>query len=383
MVLTLLAAGAGCGDDASSGGAGGSGGSGGGPSTGGSGGSGGDPSTGGAGGSGGSGGGSGGSGGGSACIAPADVPFAIVGDELCVVAAYDAPGLSVASYGPNPTWGRHGGPLTLSATGSNLTVSRWALDGQSLTPTASNLAVAGVPDPVYWGGQVADVADAASVTSWTGASFDTQGALVAFEGTDFIGDLTTGVYGLAALDARVVYTGLSAANGPTNATPGVYVADLASIEDGFANSLLVEAFGEATGPVTLDADGRAFAIMTKFSTGTQEARSYPSTIGTTTTPIVGTSLFEIPGFGGAFAAVAPLGASPGLLVYQPNAPDFSLVTPLVQRYGASGAPVGEPEDFLTLEDDQTPLTFMTDDDGRLWVGVNEGAASTFYVLARP
>ena len=66
--------------------------------------------------------------------------------ELCLVAKYDAP-FAAASYAP-PTWGRHGGPLTLAQAYNGptptdeLTLTRWAVPTEA-TGTLTTMEVVG------------------------------------------------------------------------------------------------------------------------------------------------------------------------------------------------------------------------------------------------
>jgi hypothetical protein len=386
MVLGLVA----CGDDAGTGGSAGDDAVGAGGE--GAGGDGGVASTGGAGGGGAPSSGGGGEGGSGGCLSPApsDLPFTVDGDDLCLVRVVDAPGLSLAAYGATPSWGRHDGLLTLAIRGASLTRTRWSLDGDVLVGAPDpTVTVAGVPEGAFFGGLTvdSDVAAEYSIAAWSGQDFFNDGELVGFGGTsnEISRGNATGVFGVATVGQRVLYTGLSPVGGPAEGRPGLYAAELASATAGFEGATLVDEFGEATGPVALDADARLFAIMTKFTDGTQEVRTYaPSAIDSASPPVVGDSFATLDGYGDALAALAPVGAEPGLLLFQPNDGAGPHQPVALWRYAADGAPeAAAPAVWLTPEAPDTNVTLTADDAGQLWVGIDGGATSTLYIFARP
>ena len=108
--------------------------------------------------------GQGGAGGsGSACLdgAVAAPWFTLQTDELCVVEAHHAAVL--VGYDPNanfylrvPTWGRHGGPLTLTPVDDGtITLSRWAVpsDPQGELVGSDTVVDAGLAPGVFVGAQ--------------------------------------------------------------------------------------------------------------------------------------------------------------------------------------------------------------------------------------
>jgi hypothetical protein len=386
IVLGLVA----CGDDTGMGGSAGD--DAGGAPSGGDGGDGGVPSSGGAGGEAGAPtGGGGGEGGASGCLTSApDVPFTVAGDDLCVVRVVDAPGLSLAAYGATPSWGRHDGLLTLAARGASLTRTRWSLDGDLLVGTDDpGVTIAEIPDDAFWGGLSvdSDVAAEYSLATWSGQDFFNDGELLGFAATtsQVSRGNATGVFGFVTVGQRVLYTGLSPVGGPAEGRPGLYAAELASATSGFEGATLVDEFGQATGPLALDADGRLFAIMTSFGDGTQEIRTYAAdSVDSASPPVTGAAFATLDGYGDALAALAPAGDAPGLLLFQPNAGAGPHQPVALWRYAADGAPEdATPSVWLTPDTPDTNVTLTADDDGQLWVGVDGGATSTLYVFARP
>jgi hypothetical protein len=391
LVGALFVGLAACGDDAGTGGTAGddaggapsNGGAGGAPSNGGAGGA---PSTGGAPSSGG-----GGAGGGPArCLDLGDAPFSVEGDDLCLVRVVDAPGLSLAAYGATPTWGRHDGLLTLATRGASLTRTRWSLDGDLLVGAEDpSVTIADLPGDAFWGGLTvdSDVAAEYSVAGWSGQDFFNDGELVGFgaAAVQVSRGNATGVFGVVTVGQRVLYTGLSPVGGPAEGRPGLYAAELASAASGFEGSTLVDEFGQATGPLALDADGRLFAIMTNFGDGTQEVRTYAAAdVDSASPPVVGASFATLDGYGDALAALAPTASAPGLLVFQPNDAAGPHQPVVLWRYAADGAPEGAtPSAWFTPDAPDTNVTLTSDDDGQLWVGIDGGATSTLYVFARP
>jgi hypothetical protein len=383
----------GCGDDAGSGGSGAAATGGGGEGSGASG------STGGSG-AGGSGTGAagaeggGGAGGAAGCLELDGAPITIAAADLCVVASYQAPGLELLSYGTTPTWGRHGGPLTFVGDGIGISRSRWSLQDGALAAETLDLAVADLPADAFWGAQLNDLTVDnldISVAAWSGQDFFNVGELVLANEAgngQTNGTLTTGAFGLAVIGRRVLYTGLSAANGKANAVAGLYAADVDATGLEFESSELIDAFGLATGPVAVDSAGNAFAVMTDYDTGTQELRGYPAPAiapgqsGAT----LGTTLATLEGYGDAMAVVGAEADLPGLVAFQPNAASGEHLDVVLQRFTADGTTVaasGEPATLLTLTTPDTNVTLMTDEQNRLWVGLSENGTATFYVLDRP
>lgn len=369
-----------------------------------------DPSTGGAGagtteGGGGAasgGGGAGGDGGGapSSCLAAdtfADA-FTIESSGLCVVEIVTADGLELAGYGTSPTWGSHGGPLTVAQTETGLTLQRWTeADGEL---TAADEAVAlKLPENAFLGPIALDVAtpsdgkcgeDIATVVAWTGADAATQGEIVTIvEDGDVSRQTTTGVFGLATVGGRVFYTGTSAVGGPTEETLALYAADArVACDAGLDHVVDLDTWGLASGPTAVDTDGNLFAILTDYIEGTQEIRGYAAaSVATTTAAVAGEPVGTTDGFGDALAAIAPAGEDPGLVVMQANAgAQFAHgdVIGFTYTFDAGEITAGDEAVVLDLVAEDKNVVLFTDDAGRLWVGLSEGtgaaAVSTFYVL---
>ncbi len=343
-------------------------------------------------------GGQGGAGGGSGCLDPATASslFTLGTDDLCVVATYTAPDLTLAAFGVQPTWGRHHGPLTSTvmsgATSDEIHVERWTISGATLAKVETIIGgVTQIPATGFVGAQTVDVPfGGLTAVSWSGQDFTHQGGVVFFDGTHVTDDyLATGVFGTAAFgtaaSSRVLYTGLSAFDGPTNATVGLYAAD-------FTNGVLgtsqaIAPWGEATGPVAVDSASNVIAINTKFSDGTQEIRGFASTnIAEGQGATAGQVLLSTDGYGTALAAVAPKGPKPGLVVYQPQTGATGTYgNAIVVRYTVVGSTMAAtaPAPILELATADTPITLMTDDQDRVWVGAAATQGAVFYVLARP
>jgi hypothetical protein len=359
---------------------------------------------GGAGGSGGSsGGGAGGAGGaggstGAPCLAPSTYEslFAILPADLCAVAVYDAPGLTL-DYSVSPTWGRHGGPLTLSATGADVTLSRWAVPNGAegaLSPSEQM-----VPSAVDANGFVAAQAVDLPFFDWTavgwaGAFPATQGELVFVSGGAVAEKrVVNSLFALAARSGasvdtgRVLYTGFSALDDGAGATNGLYAADACTDNDGptvaCAGGVAVATWGDASGPVAVGAFGTTFAVQTSFANGDQELRGFVSgQVAPGSGPSAGASLATLPGFGTQLAA---FGETPrqGLVAFQPiDGATFLALDPVLFRYvEGESFTASEPEPLLDLATEGTEVKLFADDGGRLWVGVPTAAGATFVVLA--
>lgn len=378
----LCAAMAGCEGDGDGGGAGGGGAGGGG--------------AGGAGGTGGVGGSSG------ACLDPSEHAglFSILDPDLCAVAIYTTdvePG--------SPTWGRHGGPLLARQAGSAAEIIRLSPPAGAagmLTPEITPVD-AGLPAGAFLGGQAIDLPFFDwSAISWTGTFPDTQGELLLVTGGSIaIRYPVNGFYsgaGIAAAEGgRLLYTGLSVLGQAAAGANAIYAADTCGT-DGQGPRLLPEgdascpaaievtAWGDFSGPVAVDRDGNAFAILFSFA-GTQEARAFAAASMTRGAgPSEGTALFTLPGSGASLAALAPSAGSPGLVLFQPSDPStFMPLDPVAARYTAGAAiqPEGEPAPLLQLVTPGTALSLTADDADRLWVGSpSPSGGTTFVVLAR-
>ena len=380
VVASLASMGCGGDDDGTgAGGAGGAGASGGTGGTGGTGGAGGTGGTGGTGGAGGTGGG-----GSSPCMAASEHEgvFTLDVPELCLVAKYDAP-FAAASYAP-PTWGRHGGPLTLAQAYNGptptdeLTLTRWAVPTEA-TGTLTTMEVVGPfnagvtgSDP-FFAGVAVDLPDTAlTLVGWADSTL--AGQLIALDGTTVADswDVHGYFWGAALSDGtttRLLHSSLSELDATTSDTSGVYASDWNAASPATPTNATVDTWGLANGPVTVDAEGNAFAVMTDYINGNQTLRAWPST-----TVAPGTA--------------APAGTD-GLAFYQPQTFDGNGVVSedvTLQRYEVVGdaiEAVGAATTGIDLVTDNTEVVLFVDGAGRLWVGVADSLSSAiFYVFDR-
>jgi hypothetical protein len=342
-----------------------------------------------------------GTGGAAAClpVSATEAYFTLQDAELCVVAQYSATALDLFPFGVEPTWGRHGGPLTSTVmqTGTNADVhiERWSISGNSLTKTETVSTLANVSSGAFFGPQIFDLPTGASAISYTGQDFLNDGALVlTTDTTEQKSFLAPGVFGIGAVgpdaDAytRVLYTGLSAADMmPPSGSPALYALDIHADGTPVVPSEAIAPWGDSSGPVAVDKDGDVIAIETKFD-GTQEIRGFEaSVIQPLLVPTNGNVLLDTTGFGSALAAVAPEGTSAGYVAFQPMEGTGTHEDVISIRYAASpGMLTAQPKaTLLTLAVPDTNITLMTDDQNRLWVGaenVSAGMGSVFFVISR-
>jgi hypothetical protein len=335
-----------------------------------------------------------GGGGGSAgpCLPAEDFEdlFALELDELCAVAIYDAD-LVTAQYGMLPTWGRHDGLLTgtyVSKGGQTIDaveIERWTAPAGTtgeleLDETSVDADIAAV---VFGGAQLVDLDATLTAFSYTGDDFATEGGLVALDADGPVAEATLiGGFGMAVSGEQLLVTSLKApaGNGPNAA--GFYGAELC-VDELACNPFEIAAWGDNTGPLAVDLDGNAFAVMVTFGeTTTQEARGWTADqIASGADAGDGATVFAIDESGSPLAAIAPEGEEPGILVFQPAG--LAPLEPVAVRYTA-GATVEaldeDPVPLLDLADDGAPVTFTTDGLGRVWVGVPVGVDATRFVV---
>jgi hypothetical protein len=351
-------------------------------------------------------GGSGGSGGSApTCLEPsafADV-LTVHDAALCAIARYDAS--EPLGYSP-PSWGSHGGPLTLRVAMDNtFNLVRWtAPAGASGALTKQEAHVdAKLPMTAFLGGQAVDVPFFGwTALTWTGAFPDLAGELLLVKGSAVDKRYPTyGAYAYAGVPAmnsqgRVLLTGLSPVGDAKEGSNGLYAADscgtaaqpslLPDVDATCKAPIAVAAWGDSSGPVAVDHDGNAFVVMSSFD-GTQEARGFDAaSIARGAAPAVGVTLFKIPGYGSNVAALAPKAAAPGLVAYQPsNGTTFLPEDVIEQPYTVTGgklAAVGAPKLLLKPATANAFIYVMVDDQDRLWAGVDTAAGATYVVLAR-
>jgi hypothetical protein len=363
-------------------------------------------------------GGAGTGGGSSGCLDPGVFAtlFTIEDPTFCAVASYKAAqGLS----GAQPSWGSHGGPLTVapaaSPTGA-VELTRWqppsgALGNLVGTPTDVDAAL---PDltgatPVAYLSQPAIDLGFFGLTAfaWTGAG--SNGEIVLVSGTSVATRYpTNGTYGMAAVamdstHGRLLLTGETApgdAIPPGTADNALYAADscgtaatpeLANTKDASCSPVTVAAWGSASGPAVFDQDGNAFVVMSSMDASSNpinDARAFAAaSVARGTGPTAPTPLFTSPGYSGSLAALRPTTGADGIVAFQASTtfPDYADV--VAQHYTATGATlqvVGTPGAFLKLASPTTEVLLFVDDQDRLWAGVPDSTnmSTTFVVIAR-
>jgi hypothetical protein len=273
-----------------------------------------------------------------------------------------------------------------------------------LAKTTADIASA-VPSNAYPAGQANDLPFFGWTTvSWGASAAPYTGALEAIASGAILKSYpANGIYWVSSVSGpagqgRLLYTGLSALGNTTASTNGFYAADACSAPNdalgagtGCSASQLIDAWGDASGPVAVDAEGNAFVVLTSFANGNQEARGYASgQVARGAAPVKGTTLFTIDGFSGGLAALAPSGTTPGLVVFQPfqsadGGGDVALDV-IEQAYTVSNGAVaasGSNATLLTVPaGSQSGLALLTDAAGRLWVGASGASTTTYVVLQR-
>jgi hypothetical protein len=341
--------------------------------------------------------------GGQTCLDPSGFSslFAIADSTFCAVALYSAP----ESIGYQaPTWGSHGGPLVVQqGTGTSVTLERWsAPTGATGTMTVQTTQVASaLPADTYLGSQAIDL----PFFGWTAIAWSGPSPLITgqFEmiangavATSYTAD---GPYSAAGVSApsslgRFLFAALSPLGMPTANVNGLYAADACSSPaealgtgDGCTASSLVAAWGESSGPVTTDSNGDVFAVLSSFTTSTQEARGFLASSvarGAAATP--GVSLFTVAGYSGSLAALTPTATVPGLVVFQQiDSTTNDPVDVIEQKFTISSglAAMGTPTKLLTVASGQTQgFSFLVDGSQHLWIAVPGTTSTTYVVLAR-
>lgn len=329
--------------------------------------------------------------------------FTLGPSDLCAVAVYTAD--TVVAY-QQPTWGAHGGPLLLSAgpgTGE-ITLARWtAPSGSEGAMTVAKTTIgAKLPDGAFVGGEALDLGyRPGTLIAYTNAFPDTSGEVIVVNGSS--ADERYGVNGFfsaavlpdGASGGRLLHTSLSPLNADA-AVNGLYAADDCDgsfVPGGSAcgDPQQIAAWGDASGPVVVDAQGNVLVLMSSFA-GTQEARWFAaSEIAKGGAASSGVPLFIAEGFGLSLAAIGPTDAGEGIAAFQPSdASSFEALDVLHVRYSVdSGAlTASDPAPLLALKTANTPVALFADPAGRLWAGVSNldsggnAVSTTFVVLAR-
>jgi hypothetical protein len=326
--------------------------------------------------------------------------------SLCAIARYDA----AEELGFNaPSWGAHGGPLTLRA-GMNGTFDlvRWTPPADAKGAlTKQEVSVDGkIPAGAYLGSQAVDVPFFGwTALAYTGAFPDLTGELLLVKGSAVDKRYATnGAYATAGIGAanaqgRLLLTGFSTVGDATAGANGLFAADtcgtpampalLPGMDATCKAPITVATWGDSSGPVAVDHAGNVFVVMSSFD-GSQEARGFTATsIARGSSPTAGAKLFTIPGFGSNLAALAPTATAPGILAYQPSdGTTFLPLDVLEQRYTVSSgklAAMGVPTTLLQAATANALLYVFVDDQDRLWVGTDKVApatGATYVVLQR-
>ncbi|HVY47596.1 MAG TPA: hypothetical protein VHB21_17020 [Minicystis sp.] len=356
----------------------------------------------------------GGGAGGAACLGAAlyaDL-FSIADDALCATALYEGDG-AFDFHTTAIAFGAQGGPVILepSTTSGSVDVSRYApTPGQpkgSFT-VATHTVAAQIPHGAFLGPQALDLGFFGwTAIGYSGAFPDTAGEVVLLAGDAVAARYPVNgpfAFGAVVDDAdrgRLLYTGLSKLDDAAADVNGLYAADSCgtstsspSLEPDGSGACPppteVSAWGDASGPVAVDALGDAFAVMASF-TGDQEARGFAhAAIARGEPPTDGTTMFTMPGFGSALAAIAPTPVDDGILAFQPSdGTTFQALDVVGQRYHlASGALAtsGTPAPLLHFAAADTAVSMATDSSSRLWVAATRGSGPTaklvFVVIAR-
>lgn len=324
--------------------------------------------------------------------------FTIADPAFCAVAVYEAD----ASIGYQaPTWGAHGGPLWMEPDATGVTFTRAKAPAGStgkLTLETAHVDAA-IPAGAFAGAQAVDLPFFGwTAISWTGAFPDTAGkVLMIKDGAVGASYDANGVYAIAAAGSatggRLLTTALSPIGSTASGANALYGADACDTPapdlgagTGCGAPAAIAAWGDSSGPLAVDRDGNAFAVLASFATGDQEARGFAAAeIARGAAPADGASLFTLPGFGSSLAALAPSGSSPGLLVFQPFDMNAAPLDVIAQPYTvASGVTaMGAPAKLLAMPAvGAAALSLVADDQDRLWVAASGDAATTFVVIAK-
>jgi hypothetical protein len=327
--------------------------------------------------------------------------FTIADATFCAVAIYTA---SESIGYQAPTWGAHGGPLVVQqGTGTAVTLERWTAPAEAtgaMTVQPTPVATA-LPASTFLGAQALDLPFFGwTAISWTNPFPDSTGQFeMIASGAIATSYTVNGPFGAATVSAaaslgRLLYTGLSPLGMPTTSAPGLYAADACSAPapalgtgTDCSASALVAAWGDNAGPVVTDSNGNAFAVMTSFANGTQEARGFlASSVARGAAATAGVTLFSMDGFAGSLAALAPTASGPGLVVFQPfDSTTYDGLDVVQQRFTTSSglSAMGTPSKLLTVPPGQSQgLSFLVDGAQRLWVAQSLTASTRYVVLAR-
>jgi hypothetical protein len=342
--------------------------------------------------------GAGGNGPGASCLDAAAYSdaFALLNETLCVVAKHQAP---FAQGFTLPSWGRHGGLLTIEQSMSpadEITLRRWTAPTSAegaLEASGSSTVLLGISTmPVFMNPQAVDLPfGAGTMVSWAEFGTSNGEAIVVEAGAVTQRFPVAGMLAAAGTgsgssnDGYVLHTSFSPFDDladPTNA--GLYGAKICAGQ--LCGTDVLATGGDASGAVAVDANGNVFVTLPDLASGQQSVRTWLG--GEQSLDPNGDELLSTGGSGLAIAALAPDADGEGMLFLQPlDGATFEYRDVLMQRYleqGTNLAAVGSPQGVLVLSNAGSSVSLTASGDGRLWVGIDDasGAAATFYVLAR-
>jgi hypothetical protein len=338
-----------------------------------------------------------------------DAVFTIDAQGLCLVEKYSLP--LYVGFDPNtfviivPTWGRHGGPLTMEQASANglpvdeITLRRWALPME----TSGDLTVGEQLGPLQLGAANGNpflnpTAVDLPFNDWTIVAYDDFGApsgeAFALNGTTV--EQTFDVNGFLAVvgvsqgaNSRMLHASASPIGTPAVDVKGMYASDICQ-NPVVCNAETMHIEGDAGGPLAADTAGNVFGVFPDLAGGMQTLRGFDANeVGPMSAPSAGLAMSTIAGSGLSLAAMAPQGGEAGWVFFQVLDQNFTYSDPVAQRYDDNGNAISAVDatltKALTMVTPGTEVTLMSDDQGRLWVGVADGAmatTSTLYVLDR-
>ena len=213
----------------------------------------------------------------------------IMDPALCAIARYDAS----EELGFNaPSWGAHGGPLTVRAKmDGTFDLVRWTAPADpkgALTKQEANVD-GKIPMGAYLGGQAVDLPFFGwTALAWTGAFPDLTGELLEKGSTVDKRYATNGAYAISGASAanmqgRLLLTGLSTVGDANKSANALSAADtcgttaqpslLPGMDATCKAPITIATWGDSSGPVAVDRAGNAFVVMSSFD-DTQEARGF-------------------------------------------------------------------------------------------------------------
>ncbi len=333
--------------------------------------------------------------------------FTLADPALCVVAKYTAPftvGFDTATFAEiAPTWGRHGGPVTLVQSGKNVTLTRWKLPAgatgaltvaSTVGPVDTAISPQIAPQMLFMNAWAVDL----PFNNWTAlgwADFGTpNGELILLAGSAIDARFpASGVFaaeGLAAAGKNRILTASLSALGGSGASTGLYTADMCGKALCAMGTAQAQKQGNASGPVARDAAGNVFAVFPDIGTKKQQIAGWAAAqIAPGAAAPAGAALATLDGSGVSIAAKAPSGNLPGFVLFQPAVMFVSQNVTVLHYAVAAGkiAALGTAAAGIVPAKAGSEVRLMSDDQGRLWAGIATGTnpnapESTFFVLDR-